>query len=113
MTNRKDIDLTQGDTYSCMITFPYDITGITFRFAAIRDKEDPSNELAIEYTTLAGSDPNDDPSNGIVNLRVGPEHTSNLKSGEYDYRLSKIVTNGLEVDPTTLLTGKINVETKV
>lgn len=112
MKNDKDICLISGDTYSCKLTFTYDITGLQFRFAAKRDKDDVTEDLALLYTTTVGDNPLDVAADGIVFIDIPSTTTSELNVGEYDYSLS-MTDSSIPPVTKTLIVGKLDVEAKV
>ena len=89
-------DIRQGDDYTLKVNFgANDITGFEFWLTLKNDFEDTDANAVLQVTSVAGSDPGDDPTHGIAYIRILASQTKQIIPGSYIYDLQVKTTSGL------------------
>ena len=90
-------DIRQGDDYVLKVDFgtSNDITGFEFWLTLKNDFEDVDANAVLQVSTVAGSDPADDPTHGIGFIRIPAATTKAAAPGSYIYDLQVKTDSGL------------------
>jgi len=90
-------DIRQGDDYVLKIDFgtSNNITDFEFWLTLKNDFEDADANAVLQVSTVAGSDPADDPTHGIAYLRIPAATTKAIDPNSYIYDLQVKTDTGL------------------
>jgi len=102
----------RGDTKKWRWEFPYDITGVQVDFTLKKCTDDLDLDAVVQFSTIAGSDTNDDVVNGVMYITLPSDVSATLSPAEYYFGFQKTVT-GTPPEITTLLVGILEVEADI
>lgn len=98
-------DMRVGDEYIVQINYGtgVDITGYKFWLTLKASPDLPDDQAALQYTTVAGDEVNDDVLNGLAHLVVPSNITKTVAAGEYYYDVQAKRPDADGVGITTLV----------
>lgn len=86
---------------------PINVTGWKIAFMLKSDLDDLDASAAIDVTTTAGDDTDDDLANGVIYLTITSDDTA-IAAGSYFYDFTRII-EGTPDDVRTIASGRVRV----